>query len=128
GVTNPSHIMLRAEQLQKAIGDAKNARFIDFIKDFLQTIGYTEYMLSSTISRDKLLLIDKLFDEIKKQQTKGDFGLNDFITLVDSYLAYHIAIESSNPEIESGVQLMTAHGSKGKEFEYVYVLNTVSKQ
>ena len=91
-------------------------KFIDFLKDFLQNIGYTKFMLESDLSRDKLFKIDKLFDEIKKQQAKGRFDIEDFITLIDSYYAYHLDIENDDPEIESGVQLMTAHGSKGKEF------------
>jgi DNA helicase-2/ATP-dependent DNA helicase PcrA len=74
-----------------------------------------------------MLTLDKLFDEIKKQQSKEVFTAQNFITLVDSYHAYHLDIENSNPEIESGVQLMTSHGSKGKEFEYVYIVNTTAK-
>lgn len=113
--------------IRTSIVDIKNERLIDFLKNFLQNIGYNTYMKNSALSRDKLFKVDKLFDEIKKQQAKKDFRIQDFITLVDSYHAYHLDIENSNPEIESGVQLMTAHGSKGKEFEYVYMINVTSR-
>lgn len=126
-VSNIQSIKNFSTVLHQSIVDIKNTRLVDFLKDFLQNIGYNNYMLSSTVSRDKLFKIDKLFDEIKKQQAKRNFGIQEFITLVDSYHAYHLDIENSDPEIEAGVQLMTAHGSKGKEFEYVYLVNTTSK-
>ncbi|MEN9921715.1 MAG: hypothetical protein RLZZ517_693 [Candidatus Parcubacteria bacterium] len=127
GVTSTEQFIEFSKIIRKSIIDIQNTRLIDFLKDFLQYIGYTKYMLESDLSRDKLFKIDKLFDEIKKQQAKGKFEITDFIILVDSYYAYHLDIENSDPEIESGVQLMTSHGSKGKEFEYVYIMNTTSK-
>ncbi|MEY4440749.1 MAG: hypothetical protein RLY49_375, partial [Candidatus Parcubacteria bacterium] len=114
GVTSTEQFIEFSKIIRKSIIDIQNTRLIDFLKDFLQNIGYTKYMLESDLSRDKLFKIDKLFDEIKKQQAKGKFEITDFIILVDSYYAYHLDIENSDPEIESGVQLMTSHGSKGK--------------
>lgn len=126
-VSNIDSILAFSKIIRESIVKIKNTRLIDFIKDFIQDIGYNSYMLSSDLSRDKLFKIDKLFDEIKKQQAKRKFEIEEFITLVDSYHAYRLDIENSDPEIEVGVQLMTAHGSKGKEFEHVYIINTVSK-
>jgi DNA helicase-2/ATP-dependent DNA helicase PcrA len=127
GIVGIDAIIKFSSCIQKSIIEIQNVKLVDFLKQFLQDIEYTAYMLGHDLSRDKLLTIDKLFDEIKKQQTKQVFTAENFITLVDSYHAYHLDIENSNPEIESGVQLMTAHGSKGKEFEYVYIVNTVAR-
>ena len=127
GISHINSYLDFSKKIKQAIVDVKNMRLIDFLKEFLQTIGYTTYMLSSDLSRDKLFKIDKLFDEIKKQNAKQNFGLAEFLILIDSYFAYRLDIENSDPEIEAGVQLMTAHGSKGKEFEYVYMVNTTSK-
>lgn len=126
-ISNIDSILAFSNIIRESIVKIKNTRLIDFIKDFIQDIGYNSYMLASDLSRDKLFKIDKLFDEIKKQQAKRRFEIEEFITLVDSYHAYRLDIENSDPEIEVGVQLMTAHGSKGKEFEHVYIINTVSK-
>jgi DNA helicase-2/ATP-dependent DNA helicase PcrA len=127
GISNKLAIENFAHVIRESIVEIQNTKLIDFLKDFIQKIGYNKYMLASNVSRDKLFKIDKLFDEIKKQQAKRKFDIADFITLIDSYYAYHLDIENSDPEIESGVQLMTAHGSKGKEFEYVYLMNTTAK-
>ena len=127
GVLDTQSILKFSSTIRESIIEIRNTRLIDFLKDFLQKIGYNSYMLKSDLSRDKLFRIDKLFDEIKKQQARDTFSIENFITLVDSYHSYHLDIENSDPEIEAGVQLMTTHGSKGKEFEYVYIINTTSR-
>jgi DNA helicase-2/ATP-dependent DNA helicase PcrA len=79
-------------------------------------------------SRLKLVKLDKLFDEIKNQiQNKNDYDLGDFIYFVDSFAKYNLDIKSTDPEIIEGVSLMTAHGSKGREFECVYIINATRK-
>ncbi|MDE2031340.1 MAG: ATP-dependent helicase [Patescibacteria group bacterium] len=112
----------------KVIKDLKvesvNQNFSDFFKIFLERIGYIKYMLGSIDSRLQLAKIDKLFEEIKKQaEVKKSYGLADFIYFVDSFTKYKLDITSTDPEIIEGVSLMTAHGSKGREFEYVYIIN-----
>lgn len=103
-----------------------NSDFEDFLKDFLDVSGYLKFMISSDDGQDQLLKLDKLFDEIKKQkQNKKNYSLENFIKFIDSYKKYKLDIETSDPEIISGVKLMTAHKSKGLEFEYVYVINAV---
>lgn len=123
-IQDKDSILLFSKVLTQAISNSKNEHILEFLKNFLMDVGYISYMLSSELSQDKMLKLDKLFDEIKKQNAKESFEILDFISLIDSYHAYHIDIESSNPELKTGVQLMTVHGSKGKEFEYVYIINT----
>jgi DNA helicase II / ATP-dependent DNA helicase PcrA len=123
-IENAASIVAFAEKINAAITASRNEHILEFLKNFLRDIGYLPYMLQSDLSRDKMLKLDKLFDEIKRQNAKGTFALGDFIKLVDSYHAYHLDIESGSTEYEAGVQLMTAHGSKGKEFEHVYIINT----
>lgn len=124
GIEHTEPIVSFARCINEAITSSRNEHILEFLKNFLNQIGYLPYMLRSELSRDKMLRLDTLFDEIKKQNAKGRFGLPEFIKLVDSYHDYHIDIESGSPEYVSGVQLMTAHGSKGKEFEHVYIINT----
>ncbi len=124
-IEEKDEILEFAQKIKDAIVAVQNDHILEFLKDFLNKIGYMNYMLSSEMSRDKMVKLDKLFDEIKKQNNKGTFNIEDFIKLVDSYHSHHIDIASGSSELQSGVQLMTAHGSKGKEFEYVYIINTI---
>ncbi|MEY2703391.1 MAG: hypothetical protein RLY43_2030, partial [Bacteroidota bacterium] len=114
--------------LKKIIKELKikseNQDFEDFIKDFINISGYLNFMLSANDSQDQLIKLDKLFDEVKKQkQNNKNYSLSNFIKFIDSYKKYKLDIETDNPEILSGVKLMTAHKSKGLEFEYVYIIN-----
>ena len=85
-------------------------------------------MLASTDSRLQLVKIDKLLDEIKRQnQTKKEYSLQDFIYFVDAFSKYNLDINSTEGEIIEGVSLMTAHGSKGREFPYVYIINATRR-
>ncbi|KKR70678.1 MAG: DNA/RNA helicase, superfamily I [Candidatus Nomurabacteria bacterium GW2011_GWB1_40_7] len=108
--------------------ESNNQNFPDFFKTFLEKIGYLKYMIGSVNSRAQLVKLDKFLDEIKRQnETKKNYGIADFIYFVDSFIKYNLDIKSTDPEIIEGVSLMTAHGSKGREFEYVYIINTTRK-
>ncbi|MFA5936866.1 MAG: ATP-dependent DNA helicase [Candidatus Paceibacterota bacterium] len=117
-----------AKILKELKTESLNQNFPDFFKIFLEKIGYIKYMINSTDSRIQLIKLDKLLDEIKKQnQIKREYNLTDFIYFVDSFAKYNLDIKSTDPEIIEGVSLMTAHGSKGREFEYVYIINATRK-
>ena len=105
-----------------------NTKFDRFFKEFLNEIGYIDYLLKSKDSRHQLIKIDKFFDEIKRQaQNKKGYSLADFIKFIDAYKKYNLDIETNNPEMTEGVQFMTAHKSKGLEFQYVYIINATRK-
>ncbi len=117
-----------AELIKKLKIESTQGDFPNFFKSFLESSGYLKEMLGALDGQDRLLKIDKLFDEIKKQAgERADYGLSNFIYFVDAFLKYNLDVESNAPEIVEGVNLMTAHGSKGREFEHVYIINTVRR-
>lgn len=127
-VKNIQDFLNFAKILKELKTESLNQSFLDFFKIFLDKIGYIKYIINSSDGRIKLIKLDKLLDEIKKQnQTKKEYGLTDFIYFIDSFIKYNLDIKSTDPEIIEGISLMTAHGSKGKEFEYVYIINATRK-
>lgn len=128
GVKDIKSFLSLSEKLKGLKTESLNNDFVDFFKIFLDKIGYIKYMLTASDSRTQLIKLDKLIDEIKKQdEGKKDYNLTDFVYFIDSFLKYNLDIKSTNPEIIEGVSLMTAHGSKGQEFEYVYIINATRK-
>ncbi len=110
--------------IKELIIESANNNFLDFFKIYLDKIGYIKYLLSSNGGQDELAKLDKIMDEIKSQmESKRNYNLSDFIYFVDSYIKYGLDINITDPEIIEGVSLMTAHGSKGREFEFVYLVN-----
>ena len=117
-----------AELIKKIKIESAQGDFPNFFKYFLEEIGYLKEMLNAPDGQDRLLKIDKLFDEIKKQAgDRADYKLSNFIYFIDAFLKYNLDIESGAPEIIEGVNLMTAHGSKGREFEHVYIINAIRR-
>ena len=124
GVKNTETFSNLAKIIKELKTESLNQNFPDFFKIFLGKTGYMRYMINSTDSRLQLVKLDKLLDEIKSQnRTKKDYSLADFIYFIDSFAKYNLDIKSTDPEIIEGVSLMTAHGSKGREFGYVYIIN-----
>ncbi|MFA6301119.1 MAG: ATP-dependent DNA helicase [Candidatus Paceibacterota bacterium] len=127
-VKNPDAFLSFVKIIKELKIESNNQDFPDFFKIFLDRIGYLQYMIGSLDGRIQLVKLDKFLDEVKRQsETKKNYSLADFIYFVDSFIKYNLDIKSTDPEIIEGVSLMTAHGSKGREFEHVYVINATRK-
>lgn len=69
-------------------------------------------------------LINEASDFQSSDMTKG---LNDFVKYLDDCLDNEIDINlDKESSVQNAVQLMTYHGSKGREFEYVYLPNLIN--
>lgn len=69
-------------------------------------------------------IISEASDFQKIDSTKS---LGDFVKYLDDCLQNELDINlDKDPIVQNAVQLMTYHGSKGREFEYVYLPNLVS--
>lgn len=102
-----------------------NHQFPETFKEVLQQSGYLEHVLASADSRSGLRKIEILFNELRQQADRSsEYSGKDFIEFIDATLAYGLNIEVTAASFGKGVQCMTAHGSKGLEFEHVYLLNT----
>jgi len=102
-----------------------NHNFAETFKYALHESGYLARVLSSSDSRSGLRKIEVLFNELRQQAERSTtYTATDFIAFIDATLAYGLHIEVTAASVQSGVQCMTAHGSKGLEFEHVYLLNT----
>jgi len=128
GIKDIDKITVFVEKIKKLKTLSENSNFLSFFKNFLDEIGYVDYLIGSKNSINEIIKLDKIFDEIKRQEQKiKNYSLATFIDFIDSYIKYNLEIKSSDPEVLDGVKLMTAHGSKGLEFEYVYIINSARK-
>jgi ATP-dependent exoDNAse (exonuclease V) beta subunit len=72
--------------------------------------------------------IKKIISEsIDFQNSDMTKGLSDFVKYLDDCLENEIDINLDKESVvQNAVQLMTYHGSKGREFEYVYLPNLIT--
>lgn len=78
---------------------------------------------------ENLMGIKKFIDEATEfGNLNRTASLIDFVKYLDDCLLNEIDITTDkNPIIQNAVQLTTYHGSKGREFDFVYLPNLISK-
>lgn len=69
--------------------------------------------------------LSALDGKVRKHFGDKALKLGDLIEMVDDYLAADVALNVSSPyrDADAAVQVLTAHKSKGLEFEYVFILS-----
>lgn len=112
--------MIKTLQIYEA-----NHTFNETFKEVLHVSGFLATLLNRPDSRSGLRKVEVLFNEFRQQaERKPNYRASDFIEFIDAALSYSINIEVTAASVGKGVQCMTAHGSKGLEYEHVYVINT----
>lgn len=115
--------------LNKLKKESENLEFLEFFELALNEIGFLKYILSKKDNVSALKRLEKIFDEVKNlSQTKGTYSLKKFLRYIEILERESIKIEVGQSSLmNDGINLMTAHKSKGLEFEYVYITNFTEK-
>lgn len=117
-----------ADFLVQAKSFSENEDFLTFFSWFVRESGVLTYFLAQADSSIGIAKIEKLFDEIKKESlARQEFGFVDFIQYLNTLKKHNIAMNMTNA-LSEGVQMMTFHGSKGLEFETVYIIKALQKR
>ena len=115
--------------LTEAKEQEKNLDFLDFLNYFVNASGFLGHILSLQNNILPLSRFEKLFNEVKQQTQNNDgYSLEDFLRYVEVIKAHNLKIEVGNNDLLDGVNLMTAHKSKGLEFERVYLTGFTEKK
>jgi len=111
---------------QKRISEGIDA--VSFFSDFVRESGFLKYILSQKQSVLGLQKIEKLFDELKKEAAaRNEFLLADFVKYLGTMKKHGITMNITNT-LSDGVTLCTFHGSKGLEFDTVYMVKALKKR
>jgi len=124
GVSDPKAVSVFAKRLSKWAEAGHNDPVIDVFNIVLDESGFLTFILNSTRSVEMLEKLSGLARDVE-QLAAGNrkYTLSDLIHHLDLLDEYHINITKSGSinKINAGVRLMTAHRSKGLEFDYVYL-------
>ncbi len=102
---------------------AHNKTFIELFEIIIRESGYLEYALSSIDSLEKMATLDSFFNEIRKMTgARNEYYLKNFIEHLDRVREHGILTKTGKGILKSGIRMMTAHKSKGLEFDYVYII------
>ena len=112
--------------LESLISEVPNVTLLNLVEQVLQKTGIIQSVLQSPDKGFELEVITKFFDFVKEETHKRpSLRLKDLVEMIA--LMQKEGIRLSLPITtggDTGVNLLTTHGSKGLEFEYVFVAGT----
>lgn len=113
------------EMLAKWKTLSQNDNLESLFATVLNDSGLLDYIISQQNSLEIIDKLTALFEEIKLQVFRNPhFGLNEFLSYIDLLQEHELLIKRPVKTTQSdGVFLMTAHKSKGLEFEHVFIIN-----
>lgn len=104
---------------------AKNKGAAEAFEATVYQSGFIEAILHHPSATEKLAKLHALFDILKSfVERRKNYTLDDFFSYLDLMEEHDIAIRGKDVmRLPGRVRLMTAHGSKGLEFEYVFIMD-----
>jgi DNA helicase-2/ATP-dependent DNA helicase PcrA len=112
--------------LESLISEVPNVTLLNLVEQVLQKTGIIQSVLQSSDKGFELEVITKFFDFIKEEtHRRPSLSVKDLVTMLDLMQkeGIRLPLPISTGGV-SGVNLLTTHGSKGLEFEHVFVAGT----
>ncbi len=114
-----------AELFDRFVSKAKNKSLLSVLELIARESGFIDSLLGNSGSVERLKFVDGLYREAENvSKSNEEAKLADFVEYIDMLGAYNIRPTVSSPRTD-GVRLMTAHKSKGLEFDYVFISGLV---
>jgi DNA helicase-2/ATP-dependent DNA helicase PcrA len=109
---------------------AKNRGAGEAFEKVVYESGFIQAVLNHPSATEKLAKLHALFDLLKSFiERQKNYTLDDFFTYLDLMEEHDIAIRGKDAvRLPGRVRLMTAHGSKGLEFDYVFIMSAVDRK
>jgi DNA helicase-2/ATP-dependent DNA helicase PcrA len=103
---------------------AKNESFFDFFEYAIRESGFLAKSIECPDSMERIESLVALFESAREFASRREnFMLTDFLAFVDAVEKHGVRIKRRKISSSAqSVQLMTAHKSKGMEFDYVYII------
>ncbi len=123
GIASVAKAMSVMEDLMSQI---PNVTLLNLLEQILQKTGIIQEVLTGIDKNYELTLVSHFFDFIKEETHRHpSLHLNSLVEMLKLMrredIRLPLPITTGN---ESGVNLLTAHGSKGLEFKYVFLAGT----
>ncbi len=124
-LTDPKAVKSFIKHFTNWIIKARNESAIDLFLTVISETGFQEYLLKKKESLEKIEKLAKLYDEMNVFLTAHkEATLKDFMDSLDLLVKHGGSISFSRRSLGAqGVSVMTAHKSKGLEWQRVYIAN-----
>ncbi len=110
--------------IEKLIADVPNITLQQLFENIIQEAGILSFIMQSNDKHWQLQVLTGLFDFVKEETHRNPkLSLQDFVKLIGLMEKEDISLPLVQVSgSEKGINLMTVHGSKGLEFEYVLLV------
>ncbi len=103
---------------------AKNENAEQVFETIIRESGFLASLLQKLDAGEKLDRLNSLFNELQSLVMRHkEFSLAGFLEYLDTLRLHNILLKRSSHGTPRRVRLMTAHRSKGQEFDCVYIAN-----
>ena len=104
---------------------SQNVSLAELFETVVRDSGFLAHIMSGPDSVLKLNRLNAVFGELKKMlDSHPEAKLADFVNYLKTLEKYKVVVkEGGLGYTPDAVRLMTAHGAKGLEFDYVFVVN-----
>ncbi|MBC7651360.1 MAG: ATP-dependent helicase [Deinococcales bacterium] len=124
-----STIKSTSDELEDLLKLSNNTTLEHLVERVIQRAGVLAYIMQSTEKPWLLQVLTAFFNYVKEEcKRKPDIGLHEFLNNISLMRSNNITmplVKSTATDV--GVNLVTAHGSKGSEYGYVFVIGCTQK-
>ena len=108
---------------------SKNRSLTELLEIVVEESGFLNHILSGNEATEKIAKLSGFFDTARKLvENHREYKLPDFIEHIDLLEEHNILVKKDSKSIiPKKVRLMTAHKSKGLEFDWVYIVGAYDK-
>jgi len=105
---------------------SKNKNLIEVFEIIVRESGFLSHLIALSEAIEKMEKLNSLFDELKTLvENHPKYSLHDFLLYLDLLSEHNVMVKKEQKGKATGIRLMTAHRSKGQEFDIVYVIGAV---
>lgn len=108
---------------------SKNRALTELLEIVTEESGFLNHLLRGENAVEKIAKLSGFFNSAKKLlENHKEYKLDNFTEYIDLLEEHNILVKKdSKSVIQKKVRLMTAHKSKGLEFDYVYIVGAYNK-
>ncbi|MDE1191146.1 MAG: ATP-dependent DNA helicase [Arachidicoccus sp.] len=127
-ITPHKGLLFASDALESLIGAVSNYTLQQLFEQIIIRMNLLNYIMNSPEKFDLLKILTSFFDFIKEETARNpSLDLKQLMKIISLMKDENIAIPIIDISgSEKGVNLLTAHGSKGLEFQYVFFAGCVS--
>lgn len=123
------HLVEFSSMMEKLISYVANMPLQQLFEKVIVEAGALPYVMNSEMRHYLMQVLTSLFDFIKEETARNpDLDIHSLMEMIELMAKEKISLPLVQVSgSDKGVNLMTAHGAKGLEFDYVFLVGAVSK-